>query len=110
MLSDEFCVEWQLVGQSSLTCGGILGLLQATQLKLCDVDVVLVSAGVNDVTKGTKPESWSASLIQHCIAHNDIFHLRLSLPVRSEFMAKDGFHPSASAARLWAEHAVAFIL
>ena len=155
MLSDRFYVEWQLIGQSSLTCGGILSLLRATQLKLDGVDTVLISAGVNDVTKGTSPTDWHAAIIRltgylqqhcharqviytglppmhqfpalpqplrwyiggraqqlndslktHCAAHNGVAYLPLNLPFSPELMARDGFHPSAQAARLWAEQAV----
>ena len=91
MLSDQFYVEWQLIGQSSLTCRGILSLLRATPLKLDGMETVLVSAGVNDVTKGTKLDEWSAALSEltgylqkHCHAQQIIY---TGLPPMHQFPA-----------------------
>lgn len=158
LLSTHFYVEWQLVGKSSLTCQGILELLRATEIRLDEVDTVLISAGVNDVTKGTSPTDWRAaltrltcylqqhcharqiiytglppmhqfpalpqplrwylgnrakqltdSLKQHCVAYNEVTYLSLNLPFSSDFMARDGFHPSSLAATAWAQEAVGII-
>ena len=64
ILARERQVNWQLIGQSSLTCEGILALLKSSRLKLDRVDTVLISAGVNDVTKRTSVKHWNMSLTE----------------------------------------------
>ncbi|MEA3588539.1 SGNH/GDSL hydrolase family protein [Pseudidiomarina sp. 1APP75-27a] len=61
-LSQTTPVSWQLVAKSSLTCAQVLTLLKETQLTESRFDVVLVSVGVNDVTRRTSTSQWQADL------------------------------------------------
>ncbi|WP_339878041.1 SGNH/GDSL hydrolase family protein [Pseudidiomarina gelatinasegens] len=148
-LAETYRVSWELWAQSSLTCEGVCQLAEqhAGGVKF---DVVLVSAGVNDVTRRTALAKWQndlsaltqllrmefqaqrivftalppmhkfpalpqplrwfigrqareldTELKHHCQRH-DCDYLALDLPFAAEYMAADGFHPSAQAARLWA--------
>lgn len=155
-LATNFRVHWRLWAQSSLTCAGIHEL--AKQQPACQpFDVVLVSAGVNDVTRRTPREQWredlvaltdylrnvrgakriiytaippmhkfpalpqplrwfigqqakllNADLQQHCAA-NDCGYLAFDFPFEPDYMARDGFHPSPKAAKLWAKETLFFI-
>lgn len=158
LLARERQVNWQLIGRSSLTCEDILALLKSSRLKLDRVDTVLISAGVNDVTKHTSVKNWNRALAeltgylqqrlkakqiiytalppmhqfpalpqplrwyigqqakeldnalkQHCTAHEGVTYLPLDLRFNPELMARDGFHPSSKAARIWAEQASVLI-
>lgn len=61
-LERQFRVQWQLVARSSLTCAKVLELLQTTTLVSSTFDVVLVSVGVNDVTRRTPVARWTTDL------------------------------------------------
>ncbi|MFC0446163.1 SGNH/GDSL hydrolase family protein [Pseudidiomarina halophila] len=61
-LSEHAEVEWQLVAKSSLTCAQVLKLLRESDLTAKRFDQVLVSVGVNDVTRRTAPKKWQADL------------------------------------------------
>lgn len=61
-LSAHYHVHWQLVAQSSLTCAGVLKLLKETTLTIESADVVLISVGVNDVTRRTSVNQWQQDL------------------------------------------------
>lgn len=63
LLEQRVNVHWQLVAQSSLTCEGVLNLLQETDIgPPIPIDYVLVSVGVNDVTRGTSMRKWRKDL------------------------------------------------
>lgn len=149
-------VHWQLLAQSSLTTAGITKLLDGLPEQA--FDAVLVSCGVNDVTRSTKPADFAAHLahlqqrlssqfnaqlviytalppmhkfpalpqplrwflggkarrldrvLQHVVAQQPQARLlTLELPFSREFMASDGFHPSAKATPLWAGAAAEII-
>lgn len=55
-LESRVQVQWQLIAQSSLTCQGVHELLQQHEPE--PFDAVLVSVGVNDVTRRTSLEQW----------------------------------------------------
>ncbi|RZQ55668.1 hypothetical protein CWI82_09845 [Pseudidiomarina tainanensis] len=148
--AQTYSVDWQLWAQSSLTCAGILQLAQQ-QPETEPFDLVLISAGVNDVTRRTSLTNWrhdlqaltqylteqrgakriiftglppmhkfpalpqplrwfvgqqarrlDDALRVHC-QQSACEYLELDLPFAPEYMAKDGFHPSAKAAKLWAD-------
>lgn len=61
-LERQFSVQWQLVARSSLTCAKVLELLQTTALVSSTFDVVVVSVGVNDVTRRTPVTRWATDL------------------------------------------------
>lgn len=155
-LAPQWQVQWQLLAQSSLTTAGITS--QLDQLSAQCFDVVLVSCGVNDVTRSTSPadfalhlqqlqqrleRDYSVSLViytalppmhkfpalpqplrwflggkarrldqelQRFVAQQAKARLlTLELPFSREFMASDGFHPSAKATPLWADAASTII-
>lgn len=60
-LTERFQVDWQLWAKSSLTCAGILALAQQ-QASAAPFDVVVISAGVNDVTRRTPRPQWRNDL------------------------------------------------
>lgn len=149
-------VHWQLLAQSSLTTAGINALLD--RLPAQSFDAVLVSCGVNDVTRSTKPADFAVHLgelqqrlVTQFKAHLVIYTalppmhkfpalpqplrwflggkarrldqvlqrfvaqqrqarlLTLELPFSRDYMASDGFHPSAKATPLWAGAAAEII-
>lgn len=153
-LSSKHQVHWQLVAQSSLTCAGALQLLKATLLKFEKADVVLVSVGVNDVTRRTSVRQWKNDLLAmtqhlthhlgatdiiytalppmhkfpalpqplrmfvgsqakrlnqalqaHCTQQANTHYLAFEVPFENDYMACDGYHPSAKAAALWGKAA-----
>lgn len=153
-LSENYTLEWQLVAQSSLTCAKVLALLQRAELKIGKPDAVLISVGVNDVTKRTSVGQWRTDLENlthylsaqlgaktiiytslppmhkfpalpqplrwfvgqqalelnhyleaHCRTHRTTQLLKFDLPYAPEFIAADGYHPSARAATIWAQAA-----
>ncbi|MGQ4277296.1 SGNH/GDSL hydrolase family protein [Pseudidiomarina sp. E22-M8] len=63
-LSEYARVEWQLVAKSSLTCAQVLALLRDSDLITTEFDLVLVSVGVNDVTRRTAAKKWQADLAE----------------------------------------------
>lgn len=142
-------VHWQLLAKSSLTTAGITALLDG--LAAQSFDAVLVSCGVNDVTRSTQPADFAAHLaqlqqrltsqfnaqlviytalppmhkfpalpqplrwflggkarrldrvLQRFVAQQPQARLlTLELPFSRDYMASDGFHPSAKATPLWA--------
>lgn len=69
--AEQYQVHWQLWAQSSLTCAGILKLAEQ-QPETEPLDLVLVSAGVNDVTRRTSLADWRQelqALTQHLREH-----------------------------------------
>ncbi len=149
-------LHWQLLAQSSLTTAGITALLD--YLPAQSLDAVLVSCGVNDVTRSTSSVDFAVHLqqlqqrlLQHYKARVVIYTalppmhkfpalpqplrwflgakarrldrvlqafvqqqpqarlLTLDLPFSREYMASDGFHPSAQATPLWAGAAAVII-
>jgi len=157
-LSSKHEVHWQLVAQSSLTCAGVLQLLKTTTLEFDKVDVVLVSIGVNDVTRRTSVRQWqqdlsaltqylihhlgattiiytalppmhkfpalpqplrmfignqakrlNQALQAHCTQQANTHYLAFEVPFKEEYMAGDGYHPSAKAAALWGRAASTII-
>lgn len=58
----DYQVQWQLVARSSLTCAGVFALLQSTELIAPKFDVVVISVGVNDVTRRTSVQQWRRDL------------------------------------------------
>ncbi|WP_258807703.1 SGNH/GDSL hydrolase family protein [Pseudidiomarina sp. CB1] len=158
-LSEHCALEWQLVAQSSLTCAKVLALLQGTELRIAAPDAVLISVGVNDVTKRTSVRQWRTDLENlthylsaqlgakkiiytslppmhkfpalpqplrwfvgqqamelnhhletHCQTHANTELLKFDLPYAPEFIAADGYHPSAQAAAIWAQAAENMIM
>ncbi len=155
-LAETYRVTWELWAQSSLTCEGVCQLAEqhAGGIKF---DVVLISVGVNDVTRRTAPTKWQHDLsaltqllrtefqaqrivftalppmhkfpalpqplrwfigrqarvldieLKHHCRRHDCDYLALDLPFAADYMAADGFHPSAQAASLWA-HGVSDLL
>src|SRR5690554_4319544 len=65
-LQQQRDVHWQLIAQSSLTCSGILALLKASALTIPTqpLNKVLISAGVNDVTRRTPLAQWKRDLLE----------------------------------------------
>lgn len=61
-LSRDAQVHWQLLAKSSLTCGQVLQMLKQQRLEHDHYDVVLISVGVNDVTRRTTVAQWQADL------------------------------------------------
>lgn len=62
-LAEQHHVQWQLIAQSSLTCAGVLDLLKRSEVTLnTPLDTVLVSVGVNDVTRRTSTSQWLQDL------------------------------------------------
>ena len=156
-LQQQRDVHWQLIAQSSLTCSGILALLKASALTIPTqpLNKVLISAGVNDVTRRTSLSAWkqdlqaltnyltnelnteqiiytslppmhafpalpqplrwfigqqakqlNRALKHHCEAQSNTYFLDFNIPFDTKYMAKDGYHPSKEATRIWAEQAV----
>lgn len=62
-LSETHSVQWQLVAQSSLTCAQVHKLLERTELVVAKPDAVVISVGVNDVTRRTSVKQWRADLL-----------------------------------------------
>ena len=58
VLAERYDLQWQLIARSSLTCAQVLELLRESQLDMPQVDAVLVSVGVNDVTRRTPLSQW----------------------------------------------------
>ena len=106
-LAERFQVNWQLWAKSSLTCAGILTLAQQ-QTQKSSFDVVVISAGVNDVTRRTPRTKWRNDLQAHC-QQTGCDYLTFDFPFQPEYMAQDGFHPSAQATRLWANAVLSLI-
>ncbi len=155
-LAPQAEVHWQLLAQSSLTTAAMTKLLDGLPEQA--FDAVLVSCGVNDVTRSTKPADFAGHiqqlqqrLLQHYNPRVVIYtalppmhkfpalpqplrwflggkarrldrvlqrvvaqqpHARLltlELPFSRDYMASDGFHPSAKATPLWAEAAAVII-
>ena len=155
LLTPHYDLEWQLIARSSLTCAQVLQHLRESKLQLSQVDTVVVSVGVNDVTKRTSLSEWRASLAamtaflieqlgaqtvlytalppmhkfpalpqplrwfvgqqalqlnkalhEHCQAQAATEVLNFEVPYEAKYIARDGYHPSADAARVWAEVAV----
>lgn len=90
-LSEHAEVEWQLVAKSSLTCAQVLALLRETDLTTKTFDLVLVSVGVNDVTRRTASKKWQADLAEltayltHQLQAKHIFYT--ALPPMHKFPA-----------------------
>ena len=88
-LTPHFRLSWRLIAGSGLTLSGILQRLEKTPLE--GFDVAVVSAGVNDVVRGTSLKSWRASLNVLCTrlqAHCGVRHALLtSLPPMHVFPA-----------------------
>jgi lysophospholipase L1-like esterase len=61
-LAPHWQVKWQLLAQSSLTTAAITNLLD--QIPAQTIDVVLVSCGVNDVTRSTSSTDFAVHLQQ----------------------------------------------
>ncbi|RUO46893.1 hypothetical protein CWE21_09835 [Pseudidiomarina aquimaris] len=150
----ERALRWQLIAKSSLTCAGVLALLQEHEVYVKAPDAVLVSVGVNDVTRRTSITQWRCDLEQltqylteqlhakqiiytalppmhkfpalpqplrwfvgqqafelnhhlaeHCQTHTNTELLNFDLPYEPEYIAADGYHPSAQAAAIWAKAA-----
>ncbi|WP_157981867.1 SGNH/GDSL hydrolase family protein [Pseudidiomarina donghaiensis] len=59
----RYRVHWQLWAKSGLTCAGILKLAKQQPAGV-HFDVVVISAGVNDVTKRTTVSQWRADLLK----------------------------------------------
>lgn len=59
-LRPHYQVQWQLLAKASLTTAGITA--QLDQLPSQVFDLVLVSCGVNDVTRSVKPAQFAADL------------------------------------------------
>lgn len=153
-LSVHNYVHWQLIAKSSLTCAGVLELLKNSSMAFEAIDVVLISVGVNDVTRRTPISQWrydlnamtdhlkqklgahtiiytalppmhrfpalpqplrafvggqarrlNKALEEHCIENQNTHFLKLDVQFTTEYMARDGYHPSAKAATLWAKAA-----
>ncbi len=147
-------LAWQLIAKSSLTCAQVLALLQETKLSIAAPDAVMISVGVNDVTKRTPVKQWRVDLealttyltealgakkliytslppmhkfpalpqplrwfvgqqalelnqhlAAHCRQHRHVELLQFDLPYAPEYIAADGYHPSAQAATIWAQAA-----
>jgi lysophospholipase L1-like esterase len=62
VLAEHYDLQWQLIARSSLTCAQVLQLLRESELQLPQVDAVLVSVGVNDVTRRTPLSQWRMDL------------------------------------------------
>ncbi|WP_411369121.1 SGNH/GDSL hydrolase family protein [Pseudidiomarina salilacus] len=62
LLAEQYDLQWQLIARSSLTCAQVLELLRESQLDMPQVDAVLVSVGVNDVTRRTTLRQWREDL------------------------------------------------
>ena len=155
-LTSHYQLHWQLLAQASLTTAGITSLLDGLPAQA--VDVVLVSCGVNDVTRSTTSNDFAMHLQQlqqrlltdyqaQIVIYTSLppMHkfpalpqplrwflghkarrldrvlrsfveqqpqarlLPLELPFKADFMASDGFHPSAQATPLWAAAAATII-
>ncbi|WP_157980378.1 SGNH/GDSL hydrolase family protein [Pseudidiomarina taiwanensis] len=158
-LAQTYHVQWQLIAQSSLTCAGVLDLLKRSVVALNDpIDAVLVSVGVNDVTRRTTVSQWrddlnalsryltetfqarqiiytslppmhvfpalpqplrwylgqqarqlDKHLQHHCQTMTNAVYLDLNMPFEPQFIATDGYHPSAAAATIWGQAAAALV-
>jgi lysophospholipase L1-like esterase len=150
-LSAGRTVQWRLVARSGDRLSQILRAAQNTPPQA--TDLIVVSAGINDVLQGTSPARWKALLQalaqcfeQHFQARRVAFSgipriqeftllpqplawylglgakrlnqatrqavpglpeawrlVDLDLPLTSEFLARDGFHPNETASRIWCE-------
>ncbi|MGM0524612.1 MAG: SGNH/GDSL hydrolase family protein [Pseudomonadota bacterium] len=158
LLSKHHQVNWQLVAQSSRTCAGVLDMVRNTELSLPSIDAVVISVGVNDVTKRTSYRQWQRDLneltgylrdklgtaqiiytglppmhhfpalpqplrwfigqqarqldkllARHCLTNENVHYLKLDLPFSAKYMARDGFHPNPTAAKIWAQRAADII-
>lgn len=154
LMPAQQALRWQLIAKSSLTCAGVLALLQEHEVFVEAPDAVLVSVGVNDVTRRTSITQWhfdleqltqylteqlhakkiiytalppmhkfpalpqplrwfvgqqafelNRHLAEHCQACPNTELLNFDLPYEAEFIAADGYHPSARAAAIWAKAA-----
>ncbi|WP_088329370.1 SGNH/GDSL hydrolase family protein [Lacimicrobium sp. SS2-24] len=63
-LAKDYEVHWQLVACSGLNCAETLSLLKQEPLQHKQVDAVLISVGVNDVTGRTGIRDWYRQLEQ----------------------------------------------
>ncbi|RUO63137.1 SGNH/GDSL hydrolase family protein [Pseudidiomarina insulisalsae] len=62
LLAEKYQLHWQLMARSSLTCAQVLAMLKETDLRLTQVDTVVISVGVNDVTQRTSLVQWRRDL------------------------------------------------
>lgn len=155
-LQQQRSVHWQLIAQSSLTCRGVLALLKDSDLTIPTkpLNKVLISVGVNDVTRRTPLAQWkqdlqaltdylttvlhteqiiytslppmhafpalpqplrwyigqqakqlNRALQTHCQGQPNTHFLNFDIPFEAKYMAKDGYHPSKEAAKIWATYA-----
>ncbi|WP_198679574.1 SGNH/GDSL hydrolase family protein [Aliidiomarina minuta] len=156
LLADTYTVAWKLHAKSGLTVHQVYQSL--TELPKEAYDVVVVSAGVNDVTANTKNAQWLRAISQLIESLQQQYQVRLILftaippmqafpalpqplrwylggrarllnrlllsatdqykgvellqvdfPLTRDYMAEDGFHPSARSCQLWAETAASRI-
>jgi lysophospholipase L1-like esterase len=155
-LAGNYRLSWQLWAENGRTSGQCVDLLERQPPEA--FDTVLISLGVNDLTRGLSLEKWLGQqqrltdlLAGKFSARHVIFTplppmhhfpalpqplrwvlgararqfnrvlqgfvaarphcslLAFDLPMQAEFIASDGFHPSATTYALWAEQAAAAI-
>ncbi len=91
LLSASHRVQWQLIAKSSLTCAGVFELLKSTPTAFEQIDMVLISVGVNDVTRRTSIAQWCQDLnamthyLKHSLAAKTIIYT--ALPPMHKFPA-----------------------
>jgi len=52
---------------------------------------------------GRRAKAFNLTLSEHSLLHEELEFLPVSFPIKSEFFAEDGFHPSGLAYQLWSE-------
>jgi len=149
-LSGDFVLDWRLEAETGVGTAEVIQRLDA--LEAFDIDIVVVSLGVNDVTSlialkswlkfqdqlrlllvdkfkakhillssippmhdfpslpqplrwylGRRSKSFNRALQEQSARFDELEYVPVNFPIKRDFFAEDGFHPSRAAYRIWSQ-------